>query len=77
MAEFAERFGFRLEETMAFGDGGNDVPMLRKAGIGVAMGEACDEALQAADWVTATVDDDGIRRALEHFGVIAPEPAVR
>lgn len=77
VAEFAERFGFRLDETMAFGDGGNDVPMLRKAGIGVAMGGACDEALQAADWVTATVDDDGIRRALEHFGVIAPEPAVR
>lgn len=70
MAEFAERFGLGAAETMAFGDGGNDVPMLRAAGIGVAMGGACDEALRAADWVTATVDDDGIRRALEHFGVI-------
>ena len=70
MAEFAARFGFAMAETMAFGDGGNDVPMLRAAGIGVAMGGACEEALQAADWVTATVDDDGIRRALEHFGVI-------
>ena len=29
-----------------------------------------DEALAAADYVTASVDDDGIRRALEHFGVI-------
>ena len=53
-----------------FGDGGNDVAMLRAAGAGVAMGNACDEALAAADYVTASVDDDGIRRALEHFGVI-------
>ena len=58
------------DETMAFGDGGNDVAMLRAAGAGVAMGNACDEALAAADYVTASVDDDGIRRALEHFGVI-------
>lgn len=72
VAEFAERFGFCLPEVMAFGDGGNDAAMLRAAGIGVAMGNACPEALQAADWVTATVDDDGIRRALEHFGVIVP-----
>ena len=55
---------------MAVGDGGNDVAMLRAAGAGVAMGNACDEALAAADYVTASVDDDGIRRALEHFGVI-------
>ena len=70
MAEFAARFGFANGETMAFGDGGNDVAMLRAAGAGVAMGNACDEALAAADYVTASVDDDGIRRALEHFGVI-------
>ena len=70
MAEFAARFGLEAGETMAFGDGGNDAPMLRAAGIGVAMGNACDEAVRAADWVTASVDDDGIRRALEHFGVI-------
>ena len=70
IVSLSERFGFALSEVMTFGDGGNDVPMLRAAGIGVAMGNGCAEALEAADWVTASVDDDGIRRALEHFGVI-------
>lgn len=70
MACFATRFGFGMDETMAFGDGGNDVAMLRRAGIGVAMGGACDEALAAADHVTDDVDADGLRQALEHFGVI-------
>ena len=70
MAEFATHFGFAHDETMAFGDSGNDVAMLRAAGVGVAMGNACDEALNAADYITASVDDDGIRKALEHFGVI-------
>ncbi len=67
---FASRFGFSPDEAMAFGDGGNDVSMLRAAGVGVAMGNACPEALAAADFVTASVDDDGIRRALVRFGVI-------
>lgn len=70
MAEFAARFDFGVDETMAFGDGGNDVAMLRRAEIGVAMGNACAEALAAADYVTASVDDDGLKKAMEHFGVI-------
>ena len=70
MRTLLERFGLRDDEAMAFGDGGNDTAMLRAAGIGVAMGNACPEALAAADYVTSSVDDDGILRALEHFGVI-------
>lgn len=70
LMEFAAHFGFTPGETMAFGDGGNDVAMLRAAGVGVAMGNACDEALRAADYITALVDDEGIRKALERFGVI-------
>lgn len=70
MAEFAARFGFAHNEIMAFGDGGNDVAMLRAAGVGVAMGNACDEALQAADYVTADIDRDGLRQALEYYKVI-------
>ena len=67
---FIKRFGFKLEETMAFGDGGNDIGMLRHAGIGVAMGNANDEVKAAADYITASVDEDGIYKALKHFGVI-------
>ena len=70
MLSFAREYGLRADELMAVGDGGNDVPMLRAAGAGVAMGNACGEAVSAADFVTASVDDDGIRKALEHFGVI-------
>ncbi len=65
-----EALGIDLEQTIAFGDGGNDIPILRAAGIGIAMGNACDEVKQAADYTTSSVDDDGIVKALQHFGVI-------
>ena len=68
--QFIKRFGFKLEETMAFGDGGNDIGMLRHAGIGIAMGNAKDDVKAAADYVTDSVDEDGIFKALKHFGVI-------
>ena len=73
MDEIINRFGLKLEETMSFGDGGNDVPMLRHAGIGVAMGNAADDVKQHADYVTSSVDEDGIMNALLHFGIITPE----
>ncbi len=63
-------FGIPLEESMAFGDGGNDILMLKHAGIGVAMGNAENDVKQAADYVTDSVDEDGIEKALRHFGVI-------
>ena len=55
---------------MAFGDGGNDMSMLSAAGVGVAMGNALDKVKAEADYVTTNVDDDGIRNALLHFGII-------
>lgn len=66
----AQYLGLNISETMAFGDGGNDESILRRAGIGVAMGNAGDEARAAADYITTSVDDDGVKNALEHFGVI-------
>lgn len=72
MKAFLERFGCTREQSMAFGDQHNDLDMLRFAGIGVAMGNGGAEVRAAADHVTTSVDDDGIVRALEHFGVLAP-----
>lgn len=68
--EIIRHFGIRLEETMAFGDGGNDLTMLRHAAIGIAMGQANEEVKQAADYVTDSVDENGIRNAMRHFGII-------
>lgn len=62
--------GIPLEHTMAFGDGENDLPMLRHAAIGVAMGNADQTVRAQADYVTSCVDEDGIPRALAHFGLL-------
>lgn len=58
------------EEVIAFGDGENDMEMLRFAGIGVAMGNAEEEVKAVADYVTADIDDDGILKALQHLGIL-------
>ena len=65
-----DHFGFDLSESMAFGDGENDLPMLRHAGIGVAMGNADELVKSQADYVAGSVDEDGILTALLHFGLI-------
>lgn len=68
--EFAFYYDFDISHTIAFGDGGNDISMLREAGIGVAMGGAAESIRAVSDYVTDTVDNDGIRNALIHFGII-------
>ncbi len=57
-------------DTMAFGDSGNDLEMLRSAGIGVCMGGGAEAAQAAADYVTKSVLEDGILHALKHFEII-------
>ncbi|MGP5164762.1 MULTISPECIES: HAD family hydrolase [Micrococcaceae] len=56
--------GFDIQNTVAVGDGRNDIEMLGWAGRGVAMGQAPDEVKAAADEVTTTVDEDGLARVL-------------
>lgn len=55
---------------MAFGDGGNDISMLKFVRIGVAMGNAGDNVKEVADFVTEDVDNDGVEAALIHFGLL-------
>jgi hydroxymethylpyrimidine pyrophosphatase-like HAD family hydrolase len=64
----ADRLGVDPADVLAIGDGRNDIEMLRWAGRGVAMGQAVEEVLEAADAVTATVYDDGAAVELRrHF----------
>lgn len=67
----AQHLGLDIAETMAFGDGGNDLTILQEAGIGVAMGNAGEDVKGVADYVTTSVDDNGVSNALQHFGVIS------
>ena len=60
MAAFCEYLGITPAETIAFGDGENDISMIEFAGIGVAMGNASDKVKAHADFVTSSVDEDGI-----------------
>lgn len=66
----ARHQGFDPSRTIAFGDGGNDLSMILQAGIGVAMGNATPNLKQHADYITTSVDDDGILNALRHLKVI-------
>lgn len=66
----AEYFGLAPAYTMAFGDGGNDISMIKAAGIGVAMGNALESLKHEADYTTTSVDDDGVLNALRYFNLI-------
>lgn len=55
---------------MAFGDGGNDIDMLKYCEIGVAMGNSRIDVKQAADYVTGDVDKGGLLQALKHFEIL-------
>ncbi|MCR4582662.1 MAG: Cof-type HAD-IIB family hydrolase [Prevotella sp.] len=62
--------GIDRRYTIAFGDGGNDTTMIRTAAIGIAMGNAIDALKREADYVTTSVDDNGILNALRHYGIV-------
>jgi Cof subfamily protein (haloacid dehalogenase superfamily) len=63
----SERLGLIPSEIIAMGDNYNDKEMIQFAGMGVAMGNAPDEIKAAADFVTDTNNNDGVRLALEKF----------
>ena len=70
LLKMAAYIGIEPSECIAFGDGGNDMSILRAAGIGVAMGNANEDVQAVADYVTTSVDEDGIRNAFIHFNII-------
>lgn len=72
-----EVMALQPENVMAVGDDFNDIEMLQYAGIGVAMGNAPMAVRESADWVTTTIENDGVARAVERWIVRAnPDPAL-
>lgn len=59
--------GISFDEMIAFGDSENDIEMLQKAGVGIAMENAFDHVKKQADFVTLSNNDNGIAYALEHL----------
>ena len=70
MHELIRHIGADVCDTVAIGDAGNDITIIRAAGIGVAMGNATDEIKAAADIVTDPIDEDGIYNAFFKLGLI-------
>ncbi|SFH89438.1 Cof-type HAD-IIB family hydrolase [Pisciglobus halotolerans] len=68
--ELVNKLQFKDIPTFAFGDGPNDIEMIRYADVGVAMDNAKPEIKEAADFVTAGNLDGGIAKALKHFELL-------
>ena len=67
LVRLGEILGISREEIMAFGDGANDLDMMKEVGIGVAMGNGKEEIKEAADYIAASNDEDGVARFLEEY----------
>ncbi len=70
MEELLRHLGVSREDTLAIGDSTNDLPMFRAAGHTACMGGGMEELKREAEFITATVMEDGIEKALKHFGLI-------
>ncbi|MGL4609082.1 MAG: Cof-type HAD-IIB family hydrolase [Trueperaceae bacterium] len=70
VAYVAQHFGLTLSDVVAFGDGENDLTMIREAGTGVAMGNAVDSVKAVSKLLTASNDEDGIAVALQKLGLV-------
>lgn len=73
----AARLGIPMGHVMALGDNDNDVPMLRAAGYGVAMGNATPAAMAAADWLAPDHEAFGVAAAVRCLALRQQVPGVR
>ena len=67
LAVLLEELGMEREEMIAVGDGFNDLPMIRFAGLGVAMANAQEVVRQAADHITLSNEEDGVAAVVDRF----------
>ncbi len=63
--------GIKKEDAYAFGDGTNDIGMMKAVGCGIAMGNAKEEVKAASDYVTSAINEDGVKNGMLHFGLIS------
>ena len=64
LLDLCTRLGISREETMAIGDGNNDLGRMRAAGFSVAMGNSDEDVKEAADFVTDDNEHDGVAAAI-------------
>ena len=67
VAELLRLQGVAKEQTLAIGDGDNDLPLFEKAGLKIAMGNSPDSVKSLADQVVGSVEDDGFTEAMDRF----------
>lgn len=70
MERICQYYGVELKDTYALGDSANDVPMLKLAGVSIAMGNADTVAKESASYITDRVEKDGFYKAIKHFKLI-------
>lgn len=70
MQAMLDYFDVPIAQTMAIGDGQNDISMLKTAGVGVAIGQCSPEVMAASDYHAPEADEDGIWHTFEKFGII-------
>lgn len=68
--EYMKLYDLSWENTIAFGDAGNDVAMLKKAHIGVTFEDSKDFVKEVCEYITTTCEEDGVYNALKHFNII-------
>ena len=73
VAKVVDQLGLKPENVMVFGDGLNDLELFDFAGISVAMGVSHEKIKEKADYITKTLEEDGIFDALEGFGMVEKE----
>jgi len=67
LEQIAVKFGIAQSEVVAIGDNPNDVDMVEWAGMGIAMANGTQEVKEIADWVTGSIEEDGVAQAIEKF----------
>ena len=72
MPSWPKHVGFTAEQTVAFGDGENDLELLEWAGFGVAVENADDGLKARADWVCPSAEEEGVAQVIEALLDLTP-----